>query len=1247
MPRGLSRQKQREIRTAIAANRRPTRGPSNRTILATGAGEEGRNKYVVLADASARLTPAGRFYYQQTGERKPNAAFDRSQQPVNRGPNTFIRTRDNREALVRSYRPDGSVRVTALGEAFYRDRFSEHVVHVPVKIVGKRSNGNFYSRPDWLPVDQLGINSIMESDRFTPEQAHARVRTRVLEELGLRTEGGATVLMEVSGETFLYDRSRADEWQISTLSTVVNARGQADTNVALRRPMAGLRSCAAMLPYSDQILPEAFLETDDKLCVPRQLAALLGKPLAAVVDTFTALLDGEEWQQQGITAEQLKAYAVAEGHPFFFAVGNRLVLAYEPTAKQGKAIAAAMHDGHCYMYRSARGLANWHLRETAASSRVKLQQEAKCCLPPLAEWQEWDRRPRPGQFWCSDLQAARRWFLQSGRSPRVVLRSMVELSSLSYVCNETTDGCAGVCKLRELPPEAESIQAWLRRLPRDIEYRGERLPAITARVFLELLRAERRTPPASERQRLLKEQDHRCALCAGVFDDDVEWDHAQPLQQQVKGKEQSFQAVCASCHAEKTALEGKQDRTLESRFSAHAWENYVLSPRPPPLVFEAHKLDEDQQLLEIDVRRCRRNALAKSPYPWPIFCPYDSIRPAVPGELCDFSYVSLAQGRRSRLSVLPYLGPAWMARPAVEWMLHVGLCTWADILYSLQATAHVPPECLEEPLKVMQEAWGEEQHLAKLSVNAMVGLWASDTQHTYSVRTSNSEEDCQGYHMKRLVSYEGGSVMDYIYATRLVGNASWRPVHDYIMALEHTRVSQLRFILARLKVPPRAIRQVKTDCVVLQGFAQKHLPALKEISGLQHGELPRLQQKYAKVEPGQQRLHEVYPMTPGRPDEDPVYRWTDEGVKPLQGFYREPKLEVPEPPPAPDWQDLPDADQALDAARREGLFIAGCPGTGKSFFARQLVQQLREAGSVVHCIAKTHNACKNFGHGCVTADHWCIKYVRNADVTCDYLFVEEVSQIDVQLWCDIVLAKMRGVRVVAIGDWGQFDAIAQSWAGCPVERGSLERSDMIRELTHGNRYELVENQRSDPLLFDFITSLRPGLPAERPLPEALADARRRYPATDRAPDWVLVLSHRKRVALNRRLNQAKKPKEGAVFLRHRPAQRCQAGGNQPQSMWLWPGCQLIGQGGPCPKGVLVQVEEASPEQVKLSNGAALTAEQAMKCCRLAHALCYASVQGLTLPGVVRMEDCDNPLFTLRHLYVGCSRATAHDLLEVA
>ena len=66
----------------------------------------------------------------------------------------------------------------------------------------------------------------------------------------------------------------------------------------------------------------------------------------------------------------------------------------------------------------------------------------------------------------------------------------------------------------------------------------------------------------------------------------------------------------------------------------------------------------------------------------------------------------------------------------------------------------------------------------------------------------------------------------------------------------------------------------------------------------------------------------------------------------------------------------------------------------------------------------------------------------------------------------------------------------------------------------------------------------------------------------------------------------------------------------------------------------------------LSNGAKLTAEQVCKCTRLAHCLCYSSVQGLTLPGVVRLSDIGSPMFNLRHLYVGVSRATAASLVEV-
>ena len=60
---------------------------------------------------------------------------------------------------------------------------------------------------------------------------------------------------------------------------------------------------------------------------------------------------------------------------------------------------------------------------------------------------------------------------------------------------------------------------------------------------------------------------------SGIFDGDVEWDHVAGLRQTLKGQEQQFQAICSSCHAEKTALESKQDANITSYFSKRVWDD--------------------------------------------------------------------------------------------------------------------------------------------------------------------------------------------------------------------------------------------------------------------------------------------------------------------------------------------------------------------------------------------------------------------------------------------------------------------------------------------------------------------------------------------------------------------------------------------------------------------------------------------------------------------------------------------------
>ena len=88
------------------------------------------------------------------------------------------------EATARTAPPP----VTRAGQDFYKDKHSEYVVHVQAVIEGKRRDGSIYRRVTnagnneraQLLVSMLGLGKLLESDRYTPEQAQARVRTLAL-----------------------------------------------------------------------------------------------------------------------------------------------------------------------------------------------------------------------------------------------------------------------------------------------------------------------------------------------------------------------------------------------------------------------------------------------------------------------------------------------------------------------------------------------------------------------------------------------------------------------------------------------------------------------------------------------------------------------------------------------------------------------------------------------------------------------------------------------------------------------------------------------------------------------------------------------------------------------------------------------------------------------------------------------------------------------------------------------------------
>ena len=149
----MSWMQQREaIRRAADAGARPRISAQGSQLLPL---RDSRLQSVLLSRPNGQLTRAGQFYHSITGRRLLSRQLDESQPLIRDGPNDYILTRGGARKLVRSLQANGQYHVTKLGKAFFKDKFTEWLAHVPVIIRGRRRNGTPYERHDYLPVTAL------------------------------------------------------------------------------------------------------------------------------------------------------------------------------------------------------------------------------------------------------------------------------------------------------------------------------------------------------------------------------------------------------------------------------------------------------------------------------------------------------------------------------------------------------------------------------------------------------------------------------------------------------------------------------------------------------------------------------------------------------------------------------------------------------------------------------------------------------------------------------------------------------------------------------------------------------------------------------------------------------------------------------------------------------------------------------------------------------------------------------------
>ena len=218
--------------------------------------------------------------------------FERNQDTVRRGDGDYIKLHNGKLALVRSFQPDGTMKLSKIGKQFYKDRHAEYVIEIPVIIRCYDSKGRARERREHLPVNEMGLGRFFAHQGLSAAEAFARVKNQVLARLGGVTRLNRTVLMEFSGQEFIYDRDGT--WLISAMQTTVSADGVPHTEVRMHRdlgdPMRGLSSASHLPHEPDLFLDEAFEEHADAFCVPRQLAALLRRPMDNILESFDEML---------------------------------------------------------------------------------------------------------------------------------------------------------------------------------------------------------------------------------------------------------------------------------------------------------------------------------------------------------------------------------------------------------------------------------------------------------------------------------------------------------------------------------------------------------------------------------------------------------------------------------------------------------------------------------------------------------------------------------------------------------------------------------------------------------------------------------------------------------------------------------------------------------------------------------------------------------------------------------------------
>jgi hypothetical protein len=292
-----------------------------------------------------------------------------------------------------------------------------------------------------------------------------------------------------------------------------------------------------------------------------------------------------------------------------------------------------------------------------------------------------------------------------------------------------------------------------------------------------------------------------------------------------------------------------------------------------------------------------------------------------------------------------------------------------------------------------------------------------------------------------------------------------------------------------------------------------------------------------------------------------------------------------------------------------------------------------------------------------TIQHYLCKYRSKggAPAPGTIVVLDEMSEVQLHTWTELARWKLVGVLFICIGDMrGQRLPMFDKWNDA-MNKKSILHSQFLWEMCGGVRVDMVTNRRGDdPALFKRYWDLYPHADDPSMLHETVQRGLAWYPLRDNI-DVYFVISHEKRIVLNRAMNYAAAAKHDKVL--YLPEVHVPDATTMPQAMIIWEGLELICSRrryeSNCPvTGAVYVVKSWNDTTVTMTLQKdyvaagqeppefILSHTKTCEIMRLQFAICIAAIQGRTFRNThVGLLDLHNPHLTMRDLITAMSRPT--------